>query len=58
VALATVVVEADGNGSAILRRNSELPMDGSQDLHPSRVNPPPGVTVSPVCRVTKTRDEP
>jgi hypothetical protein len=52
------VVEADQEATAILRRNNELPMDGSMDRHPTRVNPPRARIVSSVWRVVKTRDEP
>jgi hypothetical protein len=52
------VVEADADGTAILRKNHDLPMDGSRDRDPSRINPPPGQVVSGTCQVTKTRDQP
>ena len=52
------VVEADREATALLRRNNELPMDGSMDRHPTRVNPPQARIVSSVWRVVKTRDEP
>jgi hypothetical protein len=50
------VVEADRDGTAVLRVNHELSTDGSQDLHPSRTNPPPGRRVSAICRVVKLRE--
>ena len=50
------IVEADPVGTAMLRWNNSLPMDGSADRDMVRVNRPPAPVVSATCRVTKTRD--